>query len=72
MKVARSNSNPEIIEKLSDLDLRGRQSCDPIPEEETATKLSAFNQVRNLNKLKSFLFGRINKQCPRLLVGKIF
>ena len=71
MKVARSNSNPEIIEKLSDLDLRGRQSCDPIPEEETATKLSAFNQVRNLNKMKEF-FLRINKQCPRLLVGKIF
>jgi len=56
MKVARSNSNPEIIEKLSDLDLRGRQSCDPIPEEETATKLSAFNQLSSTRRPRSNTF----------------
>ena len=42
MKVIRSNSNPEITEKLSDLDLNRirnvRQSCDPIPVEEMCDK----------------------------------
>ena len=42
MKVIRSNSNPEITEKLSELDLNRirnvRQSCDPIPEEEMCDK----------------------------------
>jgi len=46
LKVARSNSNPEITELLSDLDLsrirNNRQSCDPIPEEESTFK-STFN-----------------------------